>query len=174
MGLPAVGVQLLSFLIISFITTTWRRTRLNCIAGLHVNSLFGILLVKLLPEEKKWGRLVGFWLVRAYMPMLPLTLTLLASNTAGFTKKATTGAMLFIGYCVGNLVGPQFFLSSEAPDYQVCGSPPTPHGAWLLTGVDCVYYLDDLLCAYNFSVCRDEGVPQMGEPSQRPGTGDAC
>ncbi|GAB1218630.1 hypothetical protein ATERTT37_007893 [Aspergillus terreus] len=97
MGLPAVGVQLLSFLAIGFITTTWRRTRLNCIAGLHVNSLLGILLVKLLPEEKKWGRLVGFWLVRAYMPMLPLTLTLLASNTAGFTKKATTGAMLFIG-----------------------------------------------------------------------------
>ncbi|GES63211.1 MFS general substrate transporter [Aspergillus terreus] len=109
MGLPAVGVQLLSFLIISFITTTWRRTRLNCIAGLHVNSLLGILLVKLLPEEKKWGRLV-----------------VSGSNTAGFTKKATTGAMLFIGYCVGNLVGPQFFLSSEASDYQ------TAYTTWII------------------------------------------
>ncbi|KAL5365943.1 major facilitator superfamily domain-containing protein [Aspergillus floccosus] len=126
MGLPAVGVQLLSFLIISFITTTVRRARLKCIAGLHVNSLLGILLVKLLPEEKKWGRLVGFWLVRAYTPMLPLTLTLLASNTAGFTKKSTTGAMLFIGYCVGNLVGPQFFLSSEAPIYQ------TAYTTWMI------------------------------------------
>lgn len=44
-------------------------------------------------------------------------ISLVSSNTAGHTKKVTTGAVQLIGYCVGNLIGPQTFLSSEAPDY---------------------------------------------------------
>ncbi|KAF9887266.1 hypothetical protein FE257_010394 [Aspergillus nanangensis] len=118
LGLAAVPFQLITFAVVGLTTTFVRRARLNSIVGLYLVSLVGVLLVKLLPEDRKWGRVVGFWLVRSYMPMLPLTLTLFSSNTAGFTKKSTTAAMMFIGYCVGNLVGPQFFVASEAPNYQ--------------------------------------------------------
>ena len=38
------------------------------------------------------------------------------------TKKSTVSAMLFIAYCIGNIVGPQFYLASEEPTYDVC--PP--------------------------------------------------
>jgi hypothetical protein len=39
---------------------------------------------------------------------------MVSSNVAGYTKKQFTGAVLFTGYCVGNIIGPQTFISSEA------------------------------------------------------------
>jgi len=36
---------------------------------------------------------------------------------AGFTKKSTVSAMLFVAYSLGNIIGPQFFLTREAPSY---------------------------------------------------------
>ncbi|KAH7012470.1 uncharacterized protein B0I36DRAFT_369630 [Microdochium trichocladiopsis] len=39
------------------------------------------------------------------------------SNIGGFTKKTTSNAMIFIGYCAGNIIGPQLFFESEAPSY---------------------------------------------------------
>lgn len=39
---------------------------------------------------------------------------MVSSNVAGYTKKQLTGAVLFTGYCVGNIVGPQTFIMKEA------------------------------------------------------------
>lgn len=38
-------------------------------------------------------------------------------TASGYTKKQLTGAILFTGYCVGNIIGPQTFKSSEKPGY---------------------------------------------------------
>lgn len=46
-----------------------------------------------------------------------MSLTMVSSNVAGYTKKQLTGAILFTGYCVGNIIGPQTFKASEAPHY---------------------------------------------------------
>lgn len=46
-----------------------------------------------------------------------MSLTIISSNIAGYTKKQVTGAVLFTGYCIGNIIGPQTFISSEAPGY---------------------------------------------------------
>jgi hypothetical protein len=46
-----------------------------------------------------------------------MSLTMVSSNVAGYTKKQVTGALLFTGYCVGNIIGPQTFRDSEAPGY---------------------------------------------------------
>lgn len=43
-----------------------------------------------------------------------MSLTMISSNVAGSTKKQLTSAILFTGYCVGNIIGPQTFLDSEA------------------------------------------------------------
>lgn len=32
---------------------------------------------------------------------------MISSNIAGYTKKQLTGAAVFVGYCVGNIIGPQ-------------------------------------------------------------------
>jgi len=47
-----------------------------------------------------------------------MSLTIVSSNIAGYTKKQLTGAALFTGYCVGNIIGPQTFKTSEAPGYK--------------------------------------------------------
>ena len=38
---------------------------------------------------------------------------MVSSNVAGYTKKQLIGAVLFTGYCVGNIIGPQTFIDSE-------------------------------------------------------------
>ncbi|CUM51117.1 unnamed protein product [Debaryomyces fabryi] len=44
-------------------------------------------------------------------------LSIIASNTAGHTKKITVNAINLIAYCVGNLIGPQTFIEAQAPGY---------------------------------------------------------
>lgn len=44
-------------------------------------------------------------------------LSIISSNVAGHTKKVTTNAIFLVGYCVGNLVGPQTFIDTQAPAY---------------------------------------------------------
>lgn len=41
-----------------------------------------------------------------------------SSNMGGYTKRVTATALVFLAYCVGNIIGPHAFLSSEAPVYQ--------------------------------------------------------
>jgi hypothetical protein len=42
---------------------------------------------------------------------------LTTTNIAGHTKRAVASAILFIGYSTAFIIGPQFFLTSEAPEY---------------------------------------------------------
>lgn len=39
------------------------------------------------------------------------------ANTAGNTKKTVQYSILYIGYAVGNLIGPQTFRAEQAPAY---------------------------------------------------------
>lgn len=39
------------------------------------------------------------------------------ANTAGQTKKSVAFSLVTIGYAAGNLIGPQTFISSDAPKY---------------------------------------------------------
>lgn len=46
-----------------------------------------------------------------------MSLTMISSNIAGYTKKQLTAAVVFIGFCIGNAVGPQTFINSQARMY---------------------------------------------------------
>jgi hypothetical protein len=62
-------------------------------------------------------QLFGYFLLSTGPAAMPLALSLVQANYRGVTKKMTVTAMLFLAYCAGNISGPQFFLSSEAPTY---------------------------------------------------------
>ncbi|KAI4760284.1 MFS general substrate transporter [Aureobasidium sp. EXF-3400] len=83
----------------------------NCICILGAAMLVG------LPASNKWGRLVGLWLCYFQGLGFSMSLTMVSSNVAGYTKKQCTGTILFVGYCVGNIIGPQTFRDSEKPGY---------------------------------------------------------
>lgn len=82
-------------------------------------SLLGVLLVWKLDQSNKAGRLMGIYISVGYAINIPLCMSLVTSNVAGFSKRSVVSAMVFIAYCVGNIVGPQFYDASEAPTYPV-------------------------------------------------------
>lgn len=83
-------------------------------------SLLGVLLVWKLDPSNQAGRLMGIYVSVGYAINIPLCMSLVTSNVAGFSKRSVVSAMVFIAYCVGNIVGPQFYDESEAPSYPVC------------------------------------------------------
>ncbi|GAQ42814.1 hypothetical protein AtubIFM55763_009369 [Aspergillus tubingensis] len=116
-SIPMAAVALVFLLVSAFTCNRFRGLRCYWMIITLLVSLIGILLMRQLPTEKKWGRLVGVWLVSVFGAGWPLSLSLVSSNFAGFTKKSTVTAILFIGYCVGNIAGPQLFKTNEAPKY---------------------------------------------------------
>jgi MFS family permease len=62
-------------------------------------------------------QLFGYFLLSTGPAAMPLAMSLVQANYRGVTKKMTMTALLFLAYCAGNISGPQFFLSREAPTY---------------------------------------------------------
>jgi MFS transporter, ACS family, allantoate permease len=79
--------------------------------------LAGVLGLWLIDESIPYGRLVCLWISFAYTATWTLSMSVATANTAGHTKKITTNAVLLIGYCLGNFVGPHFFKDEQAPRY---------------------------------------------------------
>ena len=117
--MPIGAIQLVVLGIVSILSSHIPNVRLILMISVCCIALLGMCLVYALDPSQKYGRLAGIWLATVSASNLPLSLSLIASNVGGFTKKATVSAMLFIAYCVGNIIGPQFFLASEAPTYPV-------------------------------------------------------
>lgn len=80
-------------------------------------AIIGMLLMVALPLSNDTGRLAGYYLTQASPTPFVALLSLISSNVAGYTKKTTVAAMYLIGYCAGNIVGPQTFRPKDAPRY---------------------------------------------------------
>jgi len=115
--IPGGAVQFLALLGGGILCSRW--PNLRCITMIVANTIciIGSGLLVGLPNSNKWGRLVGLWLCFFQGLGFSMSLTMVSSNVAGYTKKQLTAAILFTGYCVGNIIGPQTFRSSEAPHY---------------------------------------------------------
>lgn len=122
MQIPGSGVQIVSLLAAGYIGSRYPNMRCSMmLIGNLICVACGGVLVGLNPgpdgTQNAWGRLVALWLCSFQSVGFSLSLTMVSSNVAGYTKKQITGAFLFVGYCVGNIIGPQTFIDSEAPFY---------------------------------------------------------
>ncbi|GKZ61694.1 hypothetical protein AnigIFM49718_008420 [Aspergillus niger] len=117
MQMPLGGAQIVFLILTAGIATFIPRTRILMMIFNTLTSLIGMILVWKLDEDNRRGRLTGLALGAVFAVNIPLSLSIISSNVAGFTKRSTTSALLFVAYCVGNIVGPQFFYSSEEPYY---------------------------------------------------------
>ncbi|KAJ5100378.1 hypothetical protein N7456_006430 [Penicillium angulare] len=70
-----------------------------------------------LPQGNKETLLGPYYAFYSYWAPYTMTTSLPMANTSGHTKKVTLSAMFFLGYCVGNILGPQLFRSDDAPRY---------------------------------------------------------
>lgn len=118
--MPSGGVEIITLIITSTVATLVRSTRIAMLVCCTAVSVVGMAMVWKIDPEEKAARLVGLSLGIAYAMNIPISMSLMSSNVASFTKRSVVSAMIFMAYCVGNIVGPQFFIESEAPSYPVC------------------------------------------------------
>ncbi|RDW69240.1 MFS general substrate transporter-55 [Coleophoma cylindrospora] len=85
---------------------------IGCVAGL-IPAVF----LYTLPLNALKSRLAALYVAYFYIGPYVVSLGINTANTAGHTKKVTVNALIFITYCVSNIVGPQFFLANQAPLY---------------------------------------------------------
>ncbi|EIM89330.1 MFS general substrate transporter [Stereum hirsutum FP-91666 SS1] len=121
--------------------TTRYRTVIAAISV--IPPMIGVIVLHVLPLENHNGRLAGIYVLYTYWSPYILGQAIMLNNTAGLTKKTVVYAINYIGYSVGNLVGPQTFLTNEAPAYSTA-----------IKTMLCCYAIDALLfLAYGF-YCR--------------------
>lgn len=118
MNLPGNAVEFGGMLIFAAFSAHFFRSRKLSF------TIFGSSLTVMCLCLLAWGpnvssRLAGFYLYFCVGPLLFVGLIgLVESDSLGHTKKLTTNAFMLVCYCAGNVIGPQTFLTSEAPVYE--------------------------------------------------------
>lgn len=116
--MPQGGCQFVFTLTAAYLASRLRKSRCMIIACLLCIAILGWCLVGYLPQDHTGGKLGGCFIFAAYASGFPLSLSIIASDVAGYTKKTVVSAILFLAYCAGNISGPQVFFAREAPHYQ--------------------------------------------------------
>ncbi|KAL8289986.1 hypothetical protein RQP46_002925 [Phenoliferia psychrophenolica] len=80
-----------------------------------IPNIVGSVLCIALPFSNKHGILGALYVTGFGTTGFVISLAWLQATTAGHTKKTTAQAMNLVGYCVGNIIGPQVWQHKYAP-----------------------------------------------------------
>ncbi|KAI1626706.1 major facilitator superfamily domain-containing protein [Exophiala viscosa] len=114
---PIGAITALSILSIGYVTRKWNNLRYLCIIVCALISIAGTVIAWTGPRSNRGLLFAGVFLIAVQVAAGGLAVSLAASNMAGHTKKATVSATTFVGYCVGNVIGPEIFGASPGPVY---------------------------------------------------------
>ncbi|KAF2477312.1 MFS transporter [Lindgomyces ingoldianus] len=124
-------------IILTLLSSTWlvKRTGQNLlIMGIYViPSFIGTIVLMTVRNHNKAsqvGLLISYYIVLSFWAAQTLSMSLLSRNIAGQTKKTAVVAMNFIAWATGNAIGPQVFLTRDAPRYFIAFS--THMGCYVL------------------------------------------
>ncbi|KAE8146981.1 MFS general substrate transporter [Aspergillus avenaceus] len=108
LNMPTGVMSTISAFGFSWLAARWHNRR--CLVAMIAACLpiIGSIVVYTLPRTNVGGQMVGIYFV---------WISLAQANTAGHTKKNVQYSILYIGYAVGNLIGPQTFRANQAPAY---------------------------------------------------------
>lgn len=115
MGLPA-GACEFGGLILFGIISPFIKNRMVLASITTIIALIGSCLMSFAAIPK--AQLAGYYLLMVSPGAMIVMFSIVSSNVSGYTKKTTVGAIYLIGYCVGNLIGPQTFKEKDAPEYR--------------------------------------------------------
>ncbi|KAJ5652911.1 hypothetical protein N7507_010337 [Penicillium longicatenatum] len=158
MQMPQGAAEIVFLIITSLACTFIPSARIVVMILNTIVSVIGLILIWRLDPSEQVGRMVGLTLAVVYAINLPISFSVITSNIAGFSKKSVSSGLLFIAYCVGNMVGPQFFLASEEPSY------PTGIKAAMSGLVLSIFFLAILYVYYTWENRRRDRV--YGSPGQ--------
>ncbi|KAI0881548.1 MFS general substrate transporter [Annulohypoxylon maeteangense] len=118
-SMPTGAIQ-----IVIIIGSAWLATKIGrkgiVITGLSCLPTIGtvIMLTVSRNEQNKGVLLLGYYLVQCLGAITPMVYAWSAQNTGGDTKKKTSSAMMFMGMCTGNIIGPLLYNTKDAPLYR--------------------------------------------------------
>ncbi|PYH88990.1 MFS allantoate transporter [Aspergillus ellipticus CBS 707.79] len=119
MQIPYGVLIALSILLCVYLNDRFENRRCVFILIFLLPNIAGAFGLRFVAQEHKVGRLICYYLTGPYNAAFVLILSMQVANTAGHTKKVVTNAVLFLGYCTGNLAGPFFYKTSQEPTYQL-------------------------------------------------------
>lgn len=114
MKMPVGAFELFSLVILPFLTILIKSRMAIAIFYMCIVLTMACLLAFATNTN---AQLVGFWIIGISPIGIILVTSCVTSNTAGFTKKLITNAITLMGYSAGNIIGPQTFRSTDAPNY---------------------------------------------------------
>ncbi|OCF42310.1 hypothetical protein I317_03813 [Kwoniella heveanensis CBS 569] len=110
--------QMIGVIGAGYIATRFKNTRIIMCTFGNVVCITAAACLAYLPASAKWARLVALWFTNFQSIGFVLGLVMISSNIGGYTKKQFTSGLIFVAYCAGNIAGPQFVYSHEAPRYR--------------------------------------------------------
>lgn len=86
---------------------------------LHSSYVGTVVLMTVVNKNTatKGGLLFSYYIVLSFWAAQTLSMSMLSRNVAGQTKKSFVVAMNFVAWATGNAIGPQVFISTDAPRY---------------------------------------------------------
>ncbi|KAF2727747.1 MFS transporter [Polyplosphaeria fusca] len=87
------------------------------VAICQIGTILASILLWLLPRDAKGGLLFACYILASFGGGYAVLMGLQIANTAGYTKRSVTSSGIFVGYCLGNFVGPLLFKPQDAPVY---------------------------------------------------------
>lgn len=128
LGIPVGAAQVFWMVGAAAFTLKFKNVRIIMAMLALIPAFIGFLLQIAIAEgQGKVAKTIGVCLSLGYCATCALSFQLPAQNAGGFTKRTTLTSIAFLGYSLGNIVGPHVFYDGQSPKY--------------LTG-----YVTDLLC----------------------------
>ncbi|KAG5417582.1 DAL5 [Candida metapsilosis] len=114
MQLPSGAIEIVGCVLFAWLSK-FIHSRMLMTIFIAMVTVMAECLLAYAPTKK--GKLAGLY-VWYLSPLCYICIqSQVSSSVAGHTKKVTVSAIFLIGYCVGNLVGPQTFIDNQAPEY---------------------------------------------------------
>lgn len=85
----------------------------------YIVAIVGGVMMTVLDNDHKISRVAGICLLYFFPISYPMFYSWMNAAVSGTTKRIVFNASLQIAYCVGNIIGPQFYPSSGTSDYTV-------------------------------------------------------
>ncbi|KAJ5094190.1 hypothetical protein N7456_010051 [Penicillium angulare] len=117
LNMPTGVMSTMSAFCFSWVAAKWVNRRCLVTMMACVVPIVGAIMVYSLPRTNIGGQMVGIYLLYTYFGPYVVGISMAQANTAGNTKKSMQYSILYIGYAVGNLIGPQTFRANQAPAY---------------------------------------------------------
>ncbi|KAL3477419.1 putative MFS transporter [Aspergillus californicus] len=117
LNMPIGALAFICVLVSGYIGRRVPNSRLYVVSGACVPVILGSCLVWQLPDSYRAARIIGFYLINFFSSAWVQCIAMGTSNVAGHTKKAIMAAGTFIGYSLGNIIGPLTFDANDAPRY---------------------------------------------------------